>query len=177
MFEQLINRLVPLLAKVREQKAVQDLENRYYNLPDRDRMAVNVLGVVLAIFLVYQLVIASGLSYLGDARDEYRQRYDDYHWMQKVAPKVKKSAEDGMQQRSGSLLSIASSTAKEYSLSFNRFEPIGEDRVRLYLEGVQFNNVVLWLGKLESEMGVSAVDINVDSSAPGIVNVRLTLQG
>lgn len=158
-------------------KAVQDLENRYHALSDRDRLAVNVLVLFLGILLVYRIIIASGLDYLGDARARYEKQFDDYQWMQTMAPEAKKRSAASETERSGSLLSIASSTAKAYQISFKSFEPVGDDRVRLQLERVKFNDIVLWLGKLENEMGVSAVDISLDSTSPGYVNVRLTLQG
>ena len=75
------------------------------------------------------------------------------------------------------MLSIASATAKNYELSFSRFEPIGDDRVRLWMEQIKFNNLVSWLGELETNNGISAVDISLDSASPGYVSVRLTLQG
>ena len=81
-------------------------------------------------------------------------------------------------QREGSLLSVASNVAKNHELSFTRFEPDSDQRVRLWLENVKFNSVVSWLGEMEQSQGVSATDISVDGgTAPGYVNVRLTLQG
>ncbi len=177
MLEVIRPRLQQYWAEFRSHKAVIELENKYHSLPERDRHAVHGLAVVIGLFILYQFIVSPGLGYFGNARAQYQKHYDDYHWMETVAPEVKKKSSSNDSKRSGSLLSVASGTAKKFNLSFNRFEPIGDDRVRLYLERVQFNDVVRWLGALETDMGVSAVDISLDSAGPGMVNVRLTLQG
>ena len=79
--------------------------------------------------------------------------------------------------REGSLLSIASATAKQFDITFNRFEPVGDDKVRLRLDQVEFNALVSWLGVLESDKGIVAVDISLDAASSGYVSVRLTIQG
>ena len=57
------------------------------------------------------------------------------------------------------------------------FEPVGDDKVRLRLDQVEFNALVSWLGVLESDKGIVAVDISLDSASSGYVSVRLNIQG
>ena len=48
---------------------------------------------------------------------------------------------------------------------------------RLRLDQVEFNALVSWLGVLESDKGIVAVDISLDAASSGYVSVRLTIQG
>lgn len=166
-----------LLARVRANKSFQDAEQKYHALSDRDRTAVNVMTAFLAVYLLYQLVLAPALGYLSSASNAYERELENHEWMVAQEPKAREMLETKSSEREGSLLSVASATAKNYDLNFSRFEPLGDDRVRLRLDQVQFNNIVNWLGELEADNGISAVDISLDSAGPGYVSVRLTLQG
>ena len=177
LFERLASEWEQLVAKVKTSKSYQDAEHRYQALSDRDRLLVNILAAAFTIFLVYQLIVGPALGYLSSASNAYQKQLESYEWMSAQEEETRALIASTGGAREGSLLSVASSTAKNHELSFNRFEPIGDDRVRLWLEQVKFNNVVSWLGELESSQGVSAIDISLDSAAPGYVSVRLTLQG
>ena len=166
-----------LIARVRANQNFQQLEQKYHALPDRDRNALNVLVFFLSVYLLYQMVLSPALGSLNAGSKAYQRELENYEWMVAQEPKARSMLESQGVEREGSLLSIASATAKNYQLNFSRFEPLGDDRVRLRLEQVKFNDVVNWLGELETEKGVSAVDISLDSAAPGYVSVRLTLQG
>ena len=177
LIEQLREEATQLVGRVRANQNYQELEQRYNGLSDRDRVAVNVLVLVVALFLVYQLVLSPAMGYLTKAGQSYQRELENREWMVKHEPEVRQRLTVESSVREGSLLSIASATAKNYELSFSRFEPIGDDRVRLWLEQVQFNNIVSWLGEMQTQNGISAVDISIDSGSPGYVSVRLTLQG
>ena len=175
--QRLSDELDQLVARVRANKSFQELEQKYHALPDRDRLALNVLVLFLLTYLFYQMVLSPALGYLGSASKSYERQLEGYEWMVAQEPVVKEMLAETGTQREGSLLSVASSTAKKHNLNFSRFEPLDDDRVRLRLEQVKFNDIVSWLGELESEKGISAVDISLDSASPGYVSVRLTLQG
>ena len=166
-----------LVVKIKTSQLYHEGEQRYHALGERDQILVNILAVVLGIFLLWQVIIGPALNYLVDAKDDYYKQLENFEWMQLNSEAAKERLASSGADRDGSLLSIASATAKTHELSFSRFEPMGDDRVRLWMEQVKFNNVVNWLGELESNNGISAVDISLDSSAPGYVSVRLTLQG
>ena len=156
---------------------MQELEGKYHALPDRDRLILNVVAFIVGIFLMYRLVFAPALGYLDNASHAYQQQLESYEWMVAKESEAKALLGSVKSEREGSLLSLASASAKTHSLNFSRFEPMGDDRVRLWIEQAKFNDVVNWLGELESDQGISAIDISLDSSAPGYVSVRLTLQG
>jgi general secretion pathway protein M len=175
--EQFDDELDQFLGRVRGNKNYQDLERRYLTLNDRERQYVNVATVAFVLWLLYQIVLSPALTYLSRASNDYQKQLENYEWMQAQEAQARTLIEAGKSTREGSLLSIASATAKNHELAFSRFDPDGDARVRLWLEQVKFNDLVSWLGELEAQHGVSAVDISLDSSTPGYVSVRLTLQG
>lgn len=175
--ERFDDELDQFIVRVKSNKSYQELEQKYNALTDRDRLMVNVLAVLLTVFIVYQAVVSPAMDYLSDASKAYQKQLENYEWMVAKEPETRELMQSAASGREGSLLSVASATAKNHELSFSRFEPIGDDRVRLWLEQVKFNNVVSWLAELEAKQGVSAIDISLDSAAPGYVSVRLTLQG
>lgn len=166
------------LERLRANKTVQQLENRYNGLSQRDQLLVKIFAVVIGLLLLYQVILSPCMAYMSEAQSRYKQRLGDNEWIESKLPEAKAAfANSSSSNREGSLLSLASSSASEFSLNFNRFEPMGDDRVRLWLERVSFDDVVQWLAKLEQEQGVSTSDISIDSNQVGFVNVRLTLEG
>lgn len=176
--ERISEEWVQTMIRLRSNRSYQDLETRYRTLSDRDRLLVNVLAVVVGLLFLYQLIISPAYNYLGNASSKYKNKLEGYEWMESKKEETKALLAVKTSEREGSLLSVASNTAKGHNLSFTNFEPEGDERLRLRLENVKFNDLVAWLGELEVSQGVSAVDIAMDSgTSTGYVNVRLTLQG
>ncbi len=77
-----------------------------------------------------------------------------------------------------SLLALAEQSARSAGLGegFRRSEPVGDDRLRVTLQGVPFDALARWLTLLEQRYGVIAEEFAADrSGAPGLVDVRLLL--
>jgi general secretion pathway protein M len=65
-------------------------------------------------------------------------------------------------RRDGSLFALLERTARAASIAVTRMEPQGERVVRLWLEDVEFNRLVAWLGQVRNQYGirVSAMQTN-----------------
>lgn len=177
LFDRLSAESEQLLNKIKASPSFQDAHRRYQHLNDRERLYVNIGALLFGLFIVYQIIISPALGYLTRGREDYQRELENVEWMRAQEGEIRQLIEANQSSREGSLLSVASATAKKYNLAFSRFDPDSDDKVRLWLEQVKFNDVVGWLSELENEQGVSAVDISVDSASPGYVSVRLTLQG
>ena len=169
--------LEQLMLRVRGNKQFQQLLQAYLRLTARDRLAVNILTLLIGIYFIISAFLSPSLKYLVDAEKNYQQQIENHAWMVEQQPIVKEMLAAKPTVREGSLLSIASATAKQFDITFNRFEPVGDDKVRLRLDQVEFNALVSWLGVLESDKGIVAVDISLDAAGSGYVSVRLTIQG
>jgi general secretion pathway protein M len=169
--------LEQLMLRVRGNRQYQQMLQAYLRLSARDRLAVNILTLLMAFYLIFSVILSPALKHLFTAEKNYQQQIENHAWMLEQQPIVKEMLATKPTVREGSLLSIASATAKQFDISFNRFEPVGEDKVRLRLDQVEFNSLVSWLGVLESDEGIVAVDISLDAASSGYVSVRLTIQG
>ncbi len=59
----------------------------------------------------------------------------------------------------------------------NRTEPIDENSLSIWLQGVQFDQVIDWLQSISKQYAVQVdqIDINVVDSALGLTNIRMRL--
>jgi len=74
------------------------------------------------------------------------------------------------------LMALVTRSASESGLSLQRFEPSGENAIRVWLEGAPFTEVANWLERLNTSHGVQIDQASMDrQNDPGIVSVRLTL--
>jgi general secretion pathway protein M len=75
------------------------------------------------------------------------------------------------------LLTLVSSTAKDNQIVFKRFQPDGDNVLKLWLEHVSFNSLLLWLHGLDKKNGISVQEISVEQAKEeGYVDVRLILK-
>ncbi len=157
----------------------QQLSDRYYQLEPRDQLALKILSAFLGIILLYSFVVQPAREYQLEAEQHYRQSLEALNWIEANKPLVTVAANQRAKRDPGqSLLGIANATSKSYRLSFNRYQPVGENGLSLWLNKVAFNDVVLWLERLDKRYGISVKEIAVEREAnKGLVNVRLVLQG
>lgn len=152
-------------------------------LNPRERIIV-VAGAAL---LLLGLLVGSWFSFADNVermREVVIEQRAVDQWMQSAAIEAARLSKGGGQNRAvsrgGSLLSLADQTAKRSGLggAVKRVEPDGSDKVRIRLERVNFNKMMVWLEALQSKHSVSIDSITVDQHQDsGMANVRLTLQG
>ncbi|MBK9657279.1 MAG: type II secretion system protein M [Rhodanobacteraceae bacterium] len=78
-----------------------------------------------------------------------------------------------------SLFALIDSSARDAGLmsAQTRIEPLGEDRVRVSMDGVSFDQLAAWLENLDRSEGVDINEWSVDRAlVPGVVNASMTLQ-
>ena len=59
--------------------------------------------------------------------------------------------------------------------AIKRIEPDGSKGVKIWLEGVAFDPMILWLGQLTKTYQVETSIITIEPQGEGRVNARLTL--
>lgn len=142
----------------------------------REQLIIKVASGLILLVLAWMLLTPLH-EFNQNAAADYEQQQDTLAWMQanralvgKAVPSARKPGE--------SLLTVANQSARRFGLSFRRYEPKGENGLNLQLEKVPFNQVVQWLGVLEHEYGVHAVDLTTSRrDEPGVVDVRVVLEG
>lgn len=173
-------------SRIKEQPAVSKLITRYDQLPARDRQALSVLGVALILVLIYVLIWQPVTSFHDRAVSSRENAAELLAWMLANESTIKRLAtangatasatasdkpEDGR-----ALMALVTRTAAEAGLSLQRFEPSGEDAIRVWLENAAYADVAAWLERLYSNHSVVIDQAALDrGNGPGKISVRLTL--
>lgn len=168
-----------MLASVKSSALYQQLEQRFAAFSPRDQLAIKGLALFFGvIFVIYGLLLPAN-QYQQDAQQHYRSSLESYHWMQANKGAFAAASQQRAKRDPGqSLLGIANSTSKSYQLSFKRYQPVGDSGLSLWLENVSFNNLIMWLERLDKKYGISVNEITVErQQEKGLVNIRLVLQG
>ena len=90
----------------------------------------------------------------------------------KVAPRIKPSG------GTLSLMTLIEQGAKRHRLdkALKKMEPSDSDHVEITLRDARFDDLVIWLGQLQSESGVTVIQANIGSAeASGTVHVSARL--
>ena len=106
---------------------------------------------------------------------------EDKQWMLQAASQVGQLRRSGAVTRKPvtSLLGVINSTAKPVlkGAELKRVEEDRNEAVRVWIESVAFDDLVIWLGDLKKRYGIDASSVSADKiGKPGRVNVRLILK-
>ncbi len=165
--------------------AVGRLTARYDQLPRRDQQALMVLGIAVILGLLYFAIWRPAVSYHDRALDSRENAMELRAWMEANRASIQRLSGGSSARSSASvnrpadgraLMALVTRTAGEAGLTLQRFEPSGDDAIRVWLEKVPFGQVASWLEMLNTDNGVEIEQASMDrQDEPGLVSVRLTL--
>lgn len=161
---------------------MKPLMNYLNQLGPRERMLVLALGGVVLVAALY-LFIWEPIGDRAERLDaQVAAQRDLVQWMQKAAIEIKNAQKTQTRPagRGGeSLLSLVDRTAKSADLAeaLKRVEPEGANRVRVWLELANFDDLVAWLSQVQRDYGLRIDTAVIDRDpSPGRVNARLVFQ-
>lgn len=151
---------------------------RYRGMEERDQFAIKILLLFFAAVLIYLIIIMPAKDFAKSAKDRYMKNQSTLQWMQANQGVFNSGVSQAVAAREGqSLLSLASNTAKNFGMSFKRFEPADGNALRLWLDDVNFNNLVQWIEALDKSYNIAVREITVDPSLrQGLVSAKIVLQ-
>ncbi|AOY87788.1 general secretion pathway protein GspM [Marinobacter salinus] len=174
-----------MLTRLKDQPSVGKLIAQYDQLPRRDQQAVTVLAIAIFLGILYFAVWQPVSAFNDQAASSRENASELLAWMQSNEAAIKRLGTAGGSSDTGSvnkpangraLMALVTSSARDAGLSLQRFEPSGEDAIRVWLEGAPFADVAAWLEGLKSDHGIIIDQAAMDrASEPGRVSVRLTL--
>jgi general secretion pathway protein M len=155
-------------------------KNKWEALEAREQQSLKILGVALVLFLAYFLLWVPAQSYMKDSERLLQERADLLGLVQSsraiLASQSNSTQGSGAILNSQQLVSTVTNLAKKQQLSLKRFEPSGENKVKVWVEDVSFDVLVSWLSALETSVSVKVEQISVEKQdKPGVVSARLTL--
>ncbi len=152
----------------------------FEELSSREQSILLFGGLALIIMLVYSLIWAPLNEETQRLHQDVERQQADLLWMEQNAKQFKSSGGPGLSVASSeSLLSIVDRSAKSAQLggSIKRIQPDKDGSVRIWLEDVKFEKMLVWMSKLSSEYGVVLDDSNIEKQqTPALVDARLTLK-
>jgi len=158
---------------------MQQLKQWWFSLSQSDQRAliggVSAGGVLLLWFAVWEPLQQQKHS----LQQQLQSLQADYQWMQQAAPQIKQLQRGGNQANLNplSLLSQIDQSLQKSPLNRidKRISPKNDNRVQLDFEGVDFNQLMAWLAKLQQHaVQVHSLSLSQQDSV-GMVKVHLVL--
>ena len=170
-----------MLDRISQNPTLLNLRKQYEMLSPRDRLALKVMAVALALVVLIFGMMKPAYEFKKNAEAEYLAN-------QKLLALVNenKRALSALVSKSGSpsartlnsqqLVSSVTNLAKKQKVALKRFEPSGEDKLKVWVDDASFDQVITWLARLKSSLGVKVEQISIDKDDdPGKVSARMTL--
>jgi general secretion pathway protein M len=157
------------------------MKDWWLGLEARERRLITVGGAAALVLVIYALILDPLLSGLSHRRQAVAEQRSTLAWMQQAVGQVAQLRSAGPRAANlggRSLLGLVDGSAREAGLggALKRVKPDGSTGVRVWFEGVRFDDLVGWLGRLEAQQ-VSVRSITLDRPGePGRVNAQLTLE-
>ena len=172
---------------IKKQPVLVNLIARYDQLPARDRKALTWLAFALLLAVLYFVAWRPVVTFHDNAESRREKAQELLAWMQ--ANRAPIEALGSVSSSGGSssgavekpangraLMTLVTRTAGEADLPLQRFEPSGDDAVRVWMDAVPFADVAAWLEQLKNNHGIIIDQASMDrANDPGVVSVRLTL--
>lgn len=155
----------------------------FNNLQSRERLLLIGGVVALAILIIYLWVLEPLSRDVRDLRARSDGAEAQLSWMRNASAEVRSLKSSGSRNtkvdtRTSLITAVEKSTTQAAIRgSVKRMEPRGNNKISVELEGVGFDQLMSWLGTLESRYGAKAVQVNsTRSNLPGRVDARLILE-
>ena len=157
------------------------IKEYYYNLNTRERYMVLTMIIAIAVFVPYQFIWTPFVEGLEESEQRVTKQRVQYQEMQQVSAELKQlRGGAGIATRTGKqfLFGAINNAARKFGLA-NAVNVKGDsnDRVRVLMENVPFDNVLRWLDELQHRQGLTIVTINVDQvGSIGMVKANVLLE-
>lgn len=159
---------------------VNDVKKYWHGLAPRERMLMIIAGVLVLLFLLYNMYFKSFYENLQRNQSEIhdvRQNHADI--LQKVAQaKALQGAgvtrEDKLEV--GNALGVLEQVAIQFKIkdSLNKIQPLGQDKIEVQYKDVSFDDWLRWNDNI-AKRGVNTDAVNVSISQDNLVSIRQTL--
>jgi general secretion pathway protein M len=145
----------------------------WQQLNGREQQLVTAMAIAILIFVFYSAIWQPLNNGLADAQSKLTRQQQLLSWVQEntaLYQQAKKSA--GKSSFSGSISSVANSSARKYKLTITRMQPQGND-LQVWIDSTPFTQLLFWLEHLANNEGlrVKAIDLS-QGDVVGEVKVR-----
>ena len=164
-------------------RQLQNLQNWYHGLQQRERQLVLSAAVVVAATMFYLIIWEPIHKSIAEQTQKYQSQAGIMQWMQNAANEVKiLKASGSTNRRTGSTQAVTLLVEKSAALAgikpyLSRLESTSDKGARVTIDAASFDQLLLWLNTLQTQHGISVTSANLDrDDKPGAVNARMTLK-
>ncbi|SDK19968.1 type II secretion system protein GspM [Microbulbifer yueqingensis] len=159
---------------------LEQFQRWWQALPGNDQRALGALSLFLGgLFLVYGLFLPAKHFFDG-ARAEAEASRELVSWIESQRPvleRIDPVSGAGTRESEGTLLQRVTAAADRHGITIKRFEPEGQDRIRLWIERARYEDLQPWFNTLIEQRFIIQT-VNLDAlPEEGMVSARLTLEG
>ena len=168
------------------QPYLEKINDAFTRLTKRDQIAVIILGAFLGIVILYSILWAPIFASVENAKTSYQEEYALFSWMKAQEANViegRKTPGNNRSSNNVSLLALVNKEAQRYSLPLKRYEPDGDNKLRVWLEDVPFDTSILWMNTLSETKGLNISSVSIDAeqgrggqSKNGLVSVKVVFE-
>lgn len=146
---------------------------RYERLNDREQLLVIATS---CIFILGMLIILIWEP-LHNARETARSHYYEELELQDQLQGLQGGKAGSSPTKSNrSLLAIVNASTAENGINLKRVEPRNDESLRIWMDNIQFNQLIGWISSLQNQYGLQVETISLDKSdTEGYVNSALVL--
>ena len=156
------------------------MKDWFLGLEQRERLMVAGGAAILVLLLLYTLILDPLVGGYFRLKQNVEEQEQTLAWMRQAAQQVqslKRSSPSARSLGGRSLLAVVDQSARGAGLgvSIKRIEPDGTKGVKMWLESVAFDPMILWLGNLTRTYQIETSLITIEPQGNGRVHARLTL--
>ena len=175
--------MMSIITKIKSSPSVVSALRQFGSMTKRDQQALIALVIALVLAILYFLVWSPAHEFSKKQQANLKSSQELLNWVQSnegVARSLASNSGEASSKilDSQSLVSTVSSNAQKHKIKLKRFEPSGDRKVRVWVEKVPFNTIIVWLRDLNTTYNIEVSQVSIDKDDKGgLVNVRLTLKG
>ena len=155
--------------------SVAPLIRRFAAASLRERVLIASSAYLLIALFLYYVILDPAIGFRSEKLQAQVAASNGLSWMIANQDEARQRGNPSLPVRNESKLTVISSSADLHGVTIKRMQPV-ENRINVELTGQDYSAVIQWLVGLETDHGLTLVDIRLDKSAEGVVDSRLTLR-
>ncbi len=147
----------------------------FNELERREQWIVIVGAATVLLYVLYSSVLAPINDKIGTLQLRNKGAAETLQAIQQGAQEIKalRGASNGS-GRGVNLSKMVDQSAAKFNIRVSRFQPSGNNEAQVWLEKVDFNQLIAWLDQMENGYGVAVSNVSMNSANnPGTVNARV----
>lgn len=153
----------------------------YSQLSPRDQKALTWGGVLMLVFLLYAMVWEPLTEKNEQLQSRIKQHQGNHQQLNQIVTRynvLKKKASPATKTMQGSLFAMVDKTSQQQNIkkAIKKMTPVGDTKVNIRFEGVEFNAFIKWLVGISKDYGISVERINAQRDEAGKADIQLVIK-